>query len=181
MSNSTLKILPAIMVAIIAAWLTQPVYGGAVHQVVFTENSSTSLSVTFDGSTTGITVTSEGPPDAWSVTLPSEVAPNSAGGGWFEPENANLINLVIPFTGVNGFSFSVLSDLTDFPTGLSLTSNGGTINEFFVDTDDETFVSVTFQDNGDAATTVPETGSTFGLLFLSSIALLGATRLRSLQ
>jgi len=50
MSISSLKILPALMVAITAAWATQPVFGGAVHQFVLTENSSTSLSATYDGS-----------------------------------------------------------------------------------------------------------------------------------
>src|SRR4029077_2822352 len=95
MSKSTLKRSPALMVAIIAAWLTQPGYASVMHQVVFTENSSTSLVVTVDGSTTGITVTPEGP-DAWSVRLPSEFVAASAGGGWFEPENTNTqsINLI---------------------------------------------------------------------------------------
>ena len=171
------------MVAIIAAWLTQPGYASVMHQVVFTENSSTSLSVTVDGSTTGITVTSEGPPDAWSVTLPSGLGVGSvSGGGWFEPEfpNPQSINLILAFSGPNGFSFSVLSDQTTFPTGLSLTSNGGTIDAFF-DDPNIGFFSAIFQDNSDVATTVPETGSTFGLLSLSVVALLGATRLRFLQ
>src|SRR4029077_10503406 len=112
MSKSTLKIFPALTVAIIAAWVTQPGYASVMHQVVFTENSSTSLSVTVDGSTTGITVTSEGPPDAWSVTLPSGLVPASAGGGWLEPGNnpALGINVILPFTGPDGFVFSVLSD-----------------------------------------------------------------------
>jgi hypothetical protein len=149
------------------------------HQVVFTENSSTSLSVTFDGSTTGITVTPEGLPDEWSVTLPSEVTINIDAAGWVEPENANLINLVLPLTGVNGFSVSVLSDNTNILSPQSPISNGGTINEFFLDTNDLTFVSATFQDNGDVAATVPDIGSTLRLLSFSLIGLLTATRVRA--
>ena len=38
-------------------------------------------------------------------------------------------------------------------------------------------IGITFNDHSE----VPETGSTWGLLFLSLIGLLGATRLRSLQ
>jgi hypothetical protein len=50
MSNSTLKMLPALMVAITAALVTNTVFGSAItdHQLVFTENSSTSLTVTGD-------------------------------------------------------------------------------------------------------------------------------------
>jgi len=39
MPNPTLKILPALMVAITAAWVTQPVFGGLIttNEIVITE------------------------------------------------------------------------------------------------------------------------------------------------
>ena len=72
MPNPTLKILPALMVAITAAWVTQPVFGGLIttNEIVMTENSSSSLIVTYNGSTSGVTVNFLGHTpvgDGWKV------------------------------------------------------------------------------------------------------------------
>ena len=67
------------MVAITAAWVTQPVFGGLIttNEIVITENSSTSLIVIYNGSTSGVTVNFLGHTpvgDGWKVTFPSTVS-----------------------------------------------------------------------------------------------------------
>ncbi len=57
-------------------------------------------------------------------------------------------------------------------------SNGSTLNNVGTDTSNGGPISVTFFDNGDAAT-APDTGSTFGLFVLALTALFGATRFRA--
>jgi len=52
------KIVLSLAVGITAALVSQPVFAGVIeHQLVLTENSSTSLTATYDGSTSGVTVT----------------------------------------------------------------------------------------------------------------------------
>ena len=170
----TARFVPLI-IAVIAA-LKAPVLlaGGTTvaHNLDFTENSSTSLIVTYDGSTTGIMVTNVGP-DHWTVTLPPTLIFSAQFIEWDEPEST-LVNVV----GLSPGSASVFSDTGDtilmpFPDEFTVTNIGTDIR-------DQRSISATFDDEGDIAT-VPETGSTFGLLFLSLIALLGASRLRTLQ
>lgn len=97
MSNPTLKLLPALMIAI-AALVTQPVRATALNSIIITENSSTSLSATYRGSTTGVTVNFVGT-DSWNVTFPSTVTFSLVGGvNWLEPENSSLGNEVTFFT-----------------------------------------------------------------------------------
>jgi hypothetical protein len=160
MSNSTLKILPALMVAITAAWVTQPVFGtiSVGHELVLTENSSTSLTVTYDLSPLTVTPT-PGSPDQWTFSLPAGFADLATFGLWTEPDNSNLVNSV---GFVNG---SVFSDVTN-PGGPALT-NGTPIQ---VGSDGGVAVFATFNDLGDAAA-VPDTGTTFSLLGLSLMGL----------
>jgi len=72
MSKSTLKILPALIAAITAAWVAQPVYGDGVviHQLVFTEDSSLpdGLSITYDTMPITVTFLPSGSPEvqAWT-------------------------------------------------------------------------------------------------------------------
>ena len=69
------------MIAITAAWLTQPVFGQAPaptpHELIFTEDSSTSLAVTFGGSTSGITITFI-ESEEWVVFLPFAITGGTA-------------------------------------------------------------------------------------------------------
>jgi hypothetical protein len=113
------------------------------------------------------------------VTFPSTVTFSLLGGvNWLEPENSSLGNEVTFFKPPYSNELGVFSDYT--LQGATTTGNGTTIYNVGTDSANAGPISVTFKDSGDVAT-VPETGSTFGLLSLSVIALLGATRLRSLK
>lgn len=145
------------MVAITAICLTQPVWAGVgpTHQLVFTETSSTDLTVTYDLSPLTVTPT-PGSPDQWTFSLPAGFVDAATIVLWTEPDNSNLVNSV-------GFSNgTVFSDITN-PGGPALT-NGTLFGE--VGTVNGEIVSATFFDNGDVAT-VPDTGTTFSLLGLS--------------
>jgi VPDSG-CTERM motif len=154
--------LALLVIAITAAFVTQPVFGIPMdHQLVFTENSSTSLTVTFDGSTSGITVTELGP-DRWTIALPFGIA-GLHQAQWVEPENSNAVNFVQD-TGLsgNGF-FHVFSGTTK--ASLPLTVNGMSV-PFGTDASDGIAIAATFNDTGDVEA-VPDTGTTGSLLGLS--------------
>jgi hypothetical protein len=166
MSKCTLKILPALMVAITAAWVTQPAFGQAPapspHEFVLTENSSTSLAATYDGST--LTVTPVGV-DTWSFFLPTGFLSLGGSWQWTEPDNSTLVNLVSFGSDITRAAFiqSDLSLSTQFPVN----ADGASVQ---VGTDGGVAVFATFHDLGDAAT-VPDTGTTFSLLGLSLMGL----------
>jgi hypothetical protein len=151
-----------LVIAITAALVTQPVFGIPMdHQLVFTENSSTSLTVTFDGSTSGITVTESGP-DRWTVALPFVIT-GLHQAQWVEPENSNAVNLVQDAGPAGNGFFRVFSG-----TGkafLPLTANGMSVT-FGTDASDGIAIAATFNDNGDTDA-VPDTGTTGSLLGLS--------------
>jgi hypothetical protein len=137
--------------------VTQPVFGAVnpEHQLIFTENSSTSLTITYDGSPLTVTPT-PGSPDQWTFSLPAGFVDVTTFVLWTEPENSTLVNSI-------GFSNgTVFSDVTN-PGGPALT-NGTPFGE--VGTVNGIIVSATFFDNGDVAT-VPDTGTTGSLLGLS--------------
>lgn len=158
MSKSTLKILPALMVAI-TALMAQPVFGGAItHELIFTENSSTSLTVTFDGSTSGITVTPS-VTDTWLVTLPSTVTGGNA--FWTEPDNSNLFN----FVSSNTTSQLLVRSDSEPNSGTGPLANG-TSTSFGVYGADGAAIQAVFNDLGDVAT-IPDTGTTASLFGLS--------------
>ena len=73
MSSPTLKILPALMIAITAALVTQPMRAGAIDTLVITELSSTSLTalLTTPSGTTSLTVTPDpfAAADIWFIAL----------------------------------------------------------------------------------------------------------------
>ena len=177
------KIILSLAIAITAALAAQPTSAiSSVDQVIITENSSTSLTVTLNGNDITATAVTNTGPDAWSVTLPSTVSFDGAVYGWLEPDNSNLANTI-----------DFVPRITSLPTSvnlLTITSDGGVLPPgsgftYFNDGDNvpDGATSFTFKDNAATAETsaVPDTGSTFGLLFLSLIALLGASRLRSLR
>ena len=168
MSISTLKILPALMLAITAAWATRPVFGGAVHQFVLTENSSTSFSVTYDGVPLTVNPLSS---DSWTFILPAGFVNTSVGGNqaWTEPENSNLVNLVGFGTDITRAAF-ITSDLTidPLPGGVSPIADGTSVQ---VGTVGGVAVFATFNDEAAASEAVPDPGTTCSLLALSLIGL----------
>jgi hypothetical protein len=161
-------------VAIGAILATQSVFAGIAvipHSIVLTENSRISLSATYDGSAVAVLNPN---PDQWIVTFPATVSFVGGTFEWEEPENPNLANIVMFAQG--GFTLSVFSDLGDHANGFVPLANGSTINGVGFDSINGAPISATFTD-GAATAEVPETGSTFALLFLSLTALLGANRL----
>ena len=172
MPKSTLKILPALMVAITAALVTQPVRAGVINSIVITENSSTSLTVTYNGSTSGITITFI-ESEEWVVFLPFAITGGTAA-NWTEPEDSSLFNYA-EFIGGSRNRLIVHSDaaLFGFPHEFPLGANGTPV-DFGINLSDNVAVQAVFNDNGDVAKT-PDTGTTLSLFGLS---LMGLTFLR---
>jgi len=196
-TNASLRIfkvstLASLGIEVIAALVTQPTVADIFddNSLVITENSSTSLTATYTfphGSTLACTVTLLAP-DQWTVTLPFESEHlDEFSNLWQEPENPppTTIGNRISNASSGSNTVSVISDFnaggiagTPRPNGFS-----GTLFGIGTDSANETQIDLTFTDN--AATSephaAPDTGSTFGLLFVSLLALLGASRLRSIQ
>jgi hypothetical protein len=154
------------------ALLSARVIGGTVsHLVSLTEFSSTNLTATYDGVTTGVTVT-PGNPDSWTVLLPASAFILGFGGAaWAEPENPTTMGNAVSMFGNN--TLMVTSDVA----ATSLLTNGMTIATGTFDTRDSAPILIKFTDVGDAVS-VPEPGSTGSLLVLALMALVGAHRLR---
>ena len=167
--------IPALgpLAAAIALLALQPARAVPVHNLVIRENSSTSLTVTYDGSAVGVDVIYISG-DHWGVTVGFPVT-FSGTPQWTEPEAPSFFN-VLTLSGTN--QFIVNSDF--FPNSTTPLANGATFTNFGTDTRDGVPISVRFNDHGDVAS-VPDTGSTRALLTLSLVALFGATRFRSLR
>ena len=163
MSKSTLKILTALMIAITAALVTQPMRAGAIDTLVITELSSTSLTATLTTSsgTTSLSVGNTSS-DNWTIDV-AGVSVTSIVDNlqfWAEPDAAGFGNQVAFFNVPNqlGVVSEVGPELTNAladgkPDTTTFTLNGNPL-------------SVTFFDKGDVAT-VPDTGTTFSLFGLS--------------
>jgi len=168
------KIILVLVVAITAALVTQPASAGTVHSFVFTENSPTSLTVTYDGSPLTVTFSNS---DIWTFSLPVGFSFNDVGfQQWTEPENSYLANFVSFGTDVTrgGFVESDHSISNQFP----INADGATVE---VGTDGGVPVFATFNDNAAGFEKAPDTGSTMGLFFLALTAVFGPSRLRSRQ
>jgi hypothetical protein len=171
----------SLAIAIAAALLIQPAVATVMDTIQMTENSPTSLSVTLNGLTTGITVQNTSA-DHWTITFPTNIVFHElqvvGGVGWIEPENSANGNIVTSPLGNN--QLFVVSDALGHPfsepdgtqVGLG-TDNSNPLSRVAV--------AGVFTDMAATAETAPDTGSTLGLLSLSVVALLGATRLRFLQ
>jgi len=165
--------LAAFAVVIAAALAAQPMRATAINNLVITENSSTSLTATYNGNPA--TVINIGP-DLWILANPGVFFNDTIDRVWTEPDNA---------AGINNFGRvgPSLGDVVDIQSDLSGSGgnpNGTTVPNLGTDSTNGGSVSVTFFDNGDVATAA-DTGSTLGLLALALAALAGASRLRSLQ
>jgi hypothetical protein len=157
-------------VAIAAAVLTQPVFAVPDISIDITENSSTSLSVT-GGLTVTVTNTSA---DRWTLTFPDVTFGTFTLNAWAEPDSS--LGNIVDSPGTN--QLFVLSDVVSgstppFPDGSTFAEPGSSFppGQFL------TF-EITFHDNVTTTEGVPETGSTFVLLFVSVIALFGLNRFR---
>ncbi len=170
MSNSTLKILPALIVTITAAWVAQPVFGSIEHQIVLTENSPVSLSATFDGSASGITVLNTAP-DQWTVELSLGIT-GTPQAQWIEPENSGLVNLVQNTSPSNGV-VHVVSDTSPLP-GLASSVDGSSV-PFGSDASDGVAIVAVYHDKA-ATSEVPEPGTTTCLIFGLSLGLVFVRR-----
>ena len=173
-----MKIFP-LGIAAAAALVTQL---ALAHSIVLTELSPTTLTATYDGNAVAVAPFA---PDFWEVTFSTVdfhvVVHPPVGfiplGTWLEPENSAVGNYVELFPGGNVVTQSDSSvPVTPF-VDESTVSNVGN------DTRDGESVSMTFDDDAAGAErhTVPDTGSTFALLFLSLITLFGSSRFCALR
>ena len=172
MSNSTLKILPALIVAIITSSFAHPASAGPAAPtptpvVTFTEINDTTLTAVYtngSGFSTPLTVTPQGA-DQWDVTLSGNLSnPGTAGNGWIEPDST-AVNQLFPFFGSG---WTVISDETFTGPG-QFANNQITSSPIATDNTISTApVSVfgVFNDLRDTAT-VPDTGTTASLFGLS--------------
>jgi hypothetical protein len=164
----------------IAAALVTPCANGIVNDLVITENSSTSLTVTYNGSTSGITINNFSP-DGWAFRLQFPLSVSFAEfitPVWFEPENSTRANFAL--LADNSFFVEFLSDLP-FSQSDNPVPNGTTVENVGTDNINGGTINMTLFDNAATAEqSVPDTGSTFSLLLLSLTGLLGVSRLRSL-
>ena len=169
MSNPTLKLLAALMIATAAALVTQPMRAGVIDTLVITENSSTSLTAILNG-TTALSVGNTSS-DNWTITLTGVFANSdnvALSQFWTEPDVAGFVNAVtfnnlfpgVLFVGSDFPGQSGLADGTTDFTSFGLVVGPGTVAPLFV----------TFFDKGDVAT-VPDTGTTFSLFGLSLMGL----------
>jgi hypothetical protein len=148
--------------ALVATAFTQPLFAVPLDLQI-TENSSTSLSATLDGSP--VTVHNTGP-DQWTLTFDNTFAFTVFDLPWVEPDSSLLGNFV------SGTGTNQLFVLSDVPVG-SDTPDGTTQSATVFISDVQTDINITFHDHGDSAT-VPDTGATLGLLVLAMIGLAGA-------
>jgi hypothetical protein len=169
MFKSTLKLLPTVIVAITTAFVTVT-SANAQHTFSLTENSSTSLSVTFDGSSSGIEVINTAL-DQWTVDLPFGITGTPAA-QWIEPENNGLVNLVQNTSPSNGV-VDVTSD-TNPLAALGSSVDGSSI-PFGSDTSDEMAINAVYHDNA-ATSEVPEPGTIACLI--SGLSFIGLASLR---
>lgn len=166
--------LASLAVAITTAVIAQSAFSQpAPHQLAITETSSTSLTATYDGSTSGVSINFIST-DHWGVTIGFPVS-FSGSPQWTEPDNSSFVNVLTTF-GNN--QLIVNSDF--FPNTTQPMPDESIFANFGTDSRDGAPISVTFDDDGDVAS-VPDMGSTLALLSLSLITLFGASRLRSVR
>jgi hypothetical protein len=162
-----------------------------IYDLTLTENSSTSLSLSYTGPTgdSGFTVMNTGP-DQWTIQInSSNLSFDSFSYDWAEPEDPADINEVQHSTNVNPDFIFVVSDLNLLldAGGPVLDNNTAAPQTVGSESDGQVttgFIRLTFNDlaqGPEAPTGVPDRGSTFGLMALSGTVLLGASRFRSLR
>jgi hypothetical protein len=162
MSKSTLKILAAIIGGLAAVFVTQPVFGGFVgNEIAIIENSSTSLTATYNGNPLSVTFLSS---DNWSFATPAGFL-SLGQPQWTEPDNPNLVNYVDFTQNVIAF---VHSDALPNSLFNSPVADGSSIQ---VGTIFGAPVFATFTDHAAASEGVPEAGATISLFGFTLLGL----------
>jgi hypothetical protein len=168
MSKSTLKILPALMIAITAALVTQPMRATAIPTLVITEFSSTSLTAILNGDTANPLLVTGGN-DSWTITLNLNGNVILFGAQiWTEGAAFGLNNFVE--AALFGNTITVVSDRDTGVTGIANNTQDTTSFAIRSSTGSTEPLYVTFNDLGDAAA-APDTGTTASLFGLSLMGL----------
>jgi hypothetical protein len=134
------------MVAITAAFVTQPVRASVINSIVITEKSSKNLTVTYSNGSVSVNLTATN--DEWSVEFPSSVSFNSNVfmTVWIEPDSSGKVNAI----GEPGTSsFGVFSDIIN--PGLTAVPDGTTVSDVGTDSSNGGTINMTFFDKGDVA------------------------------
>lgn len=147
------------LVLILVTGAIQPLSLHAAATLVLTENSSTSLTATLNG--TGLTVALS-VADVWLVTSPATVDFLSTSLFWFEPNTTSSVNRAA--LGSEPNAIRVFSD-GPRPVGIPINTNGTqvTVTNGIQISGVLQDLNVTFNDNGDIATT-PEPATLWFLL-----------------
>jgi hypothetical protein len=152
--------------------------------ITLTEISSTNLTATYDGTGgNGVFSVVNNNPDVWTVTFSSATLSLSPFVfDWTEPENSQEVNEVshgIAFGNSNNLYVTSDESLMEYGGDASTLNNDNT--PVLVGTDGIHPVFLTFHDVAGASengTSVPDRGSTLGLLALSVAGLAGLSRFR---
>lgn len=174
----------AILVVTAAALLlNRPASAGKIipiYTVDITENSSTSLTLIYNGTDITASAVTLTAPDHWTLTFSPSINFASSEFFWQEPGEPNLYNQVTRIRDTPANQLFVISD-TAFVEG-GFVPDGSTVVEPAFDGDTLVSFNITFHDLGDAPVNgVPENASTLVLLFVALAALLGASRFRVLR
>jgi len=168
------KTVLSLALSIAAVVLTQPLFAGVIpaHDIRITENSSTSLSATFDLAPVTVQNTAS---DRWTLTFSNTFTFGSfVLDLWAEPED----NTMTMANSVEGTGTNQLFIRSDILSGHTTVPDGTQFVENLSISGSQTSVGIRFFDNGDGAR-VPDSGSTSGLLFLTLITLVAVSRRRS--
>ena len=183
----------ALAIVIVAVIGTQSAFAVAStgYSLVLTENSSTSLTLTYNGPA-GVGAFSVNPTgsDTWSISVTQMFGSPSFmnfSNDWVEPEDPTqaFINEVF-YSGDFPNTIFVRSDLNILLDQLGTVSPNDTPYAIAVGTDSGLPIFLTFNDLAQSAEAapsqgVPDSGSTLGLLALASLGLLGVSQVRFAQ
>ena len=117
-------------------------------------------------------------PDRWTVTIAQGSGPSMIL-NWAEAESPSTWNDASGQVSM----FGVFSDTSIFGAGIPVQADGHTFTNVGTDNNNHLPIDIQFFDEAarTEGSTVPDTGSTFGLLALALAGLFGARRLRSIR
>ena len=193
-NRSVFKVVCGLAVSLFGAILATSTHAGeigpATYTLTFTENSATSLSISYTGPAGSFSnPVLNGGPDSWMVGITSQTIHFNLSDftvNWFEPDNSGEVNSV-------NFSTDFASALFVGSDQTLLGSAGGTnlnVSIFpdntpvLVGTDGGNLLAFVFHDiagPAEAGIVAPESGSTLALLAVSIAGLTAVGRLRRLR